>query len=62
MALVFRIKYGFLGQIFGESLKKFGKPIKYSKIENLVTLLQITPLVGFLTMAGKNRSIRENFS
>jgi hypothetical protein len=26
--------------IFGKTLKKFGKPIKKSKIENLVTLLQ----------------------
>jgi hypothetical protein len=39
-------------------LKKFGKPIKKSKIENLVTLLQLTPSVGFLAMAEKIRSIR----
>jgi hypothetical protein len=41
-------------------LKKFGKPIKKSKIENLVTLLQLTPLVGFPAMAGKIRSARGN--
>jgi hypothetical protein len=42
-------------------LKKFEKPIEKSKIENLVTLLQLTPLVEFLAMAGKIRSTRENF-
>jgi hypothetical protein len=42
-------------------LKKFGKPIEKSKIENLVTLLQLTPLAGFLAMAEKIRSTRENF-
>jgi hypothetical protein len=47
--------------IFGESLKKFGKSIEKSKIENLVTLLQLTPFGGFLTMAEKIRSTRENF-
>jgi hypothetical protein len=47
--------------IFGDNLTKFGKTIKKSKIENLVTLLQLTPLVGFSTMAGKIRSTRENF-
>jgi hypothetical protein len=34
-------------------LKKFGKPIKKSKIENLATLLQRTPAVGFPAMAEK---------
>jgi hypothetical protein len=43
-------------------LKKFGKPIEKSKIENLVTLLQFTPLVGFIAMAEKIRNTRENFS
>jgi hypothetical protein len=42
-------------------LKKFGKSIEKSKIENLVTLLQLTPLVGFLAMAEKIRSTRGNF-
>jgi hypothetical protein len=42
-------------------MKKIGKPIEKSKIENLVTLLQLTPFVGFLEMVGKIRSIRENF-
>jgi hypothetical protein len=42
-------------------LKKFGKPIKKSKIEDLATLLQLTPLVVFLPMAGKIRNTRENF-
>jgi hypothetical protein len=42
-------------------LKKFGKPIEKSKIENLVTLPQLTPLVGFLAMAEKIRSTRGNF-
>jgi hypothetical protein len=42
--------------------EKFGKPIKKSKIENVVTLLQLTPLVEFLPMAGKIRSTSENFS
>jgi hypothetical protein len=42
-------------------LEKFGKSIKKSKIENLVTLLQLTPLVEFLAMAEKIRSIRGNF-
>jgi hypothetical protein len=42
-------------------LKKFGKPIKKSKIENLVTLLQLTPLVGFLPMAEEIRNTSENF-
>jgi hypothetical protein len=42
-------------------LKKFGKSIEKSKIENLVTLLQLTPRVGFLAMAGKIRTTRENF-
>jgi hypothetical protein len=41
--------------IFGESL------IKKSKFENRVTLLQLTPLVGFLAMAQKIQSTRENF-
>jgi hypothetical protein len=44
-----------------EILKKLEKPIEKSKIENLVTLLQLTPLVGFLVMAGKIRSTRGNF-
>jgi hypothetical protein len=34
-------------------LKKIEKPIKKSKIEKLVTLLQLAPLVGFLAMAEK---------
>jgi hypothetical protein len=38
--------------IFGENLKKFGKSIKKSKFENLVTLLLFTPLVGSLALAG----------
>jgi hypothetical protein len=42
-------------------LKKFEKPIKKSKIENLATLLQLAPLVGFLPTAGKIRRTRENF-
>jgi hypothetical protein len=46
--------------IFGESLKKFEKSIEKSKIENLVTLLQLRPLVGFLAMAEKIRSTRRN--
>jgi hypothetical protein len=40
-------------------LKKFGKPIEKSKIENLATLHQLTPLVGFLAMAEKFWSTRE---
>jgi hypothetical protein len=46
--------------IFGKSLEKFGKPIEKFKIENLVTLLQLRPPVGFLAMAGKIQSSREN--
>ncbi len=42
-------------------LKKFGKSIEKSKIEKLVTLLQLTPFVEFLAKAGKIRSTRENF-
>jgi hypothetical protein len=42
-------------------LEKFGKPIEKSKIENLVTLPHLTPLVGFLPMAGKIRSTRRSF-
>jgi hypothetical protein len=42
-------------------LKKNGKPIEKLKIENLVTLLQLTPLVGFPAMAEKIRSTRESF-
>jgi hypothetical protein len=42
-------------------LEKIGKPIEKSKIEILVTLLQLTLLVGFLPMAGKIRSTRRNF-
>jgi hypothetical protein len=34
-------------------LKKVGKPIEKSKVENLGTLLQLRPLVGFLAMAEK---------
>jgi hypothetical protein len=41
-------------------LKKIGKPIEKSKIESLVTLLQLTRLAGFLPMAGKIRGNREN--
>jgi hypothetical protein len=36
---------------FVEVLKEFGKTIEKSKTENLVTLLQFTPLVGYLAMA-----------
>jgi hypothetical protein len=36
-------------------------PIEKFKIENLVTLLQLTSLVGFLPMAGKIRSTRDKF-
>jgi hypothetical protein len=43
-------------------LKKFEKSIEKSKIENLATLLQPTPLIGFLAMAEKIRSTRENFA
>jgi hypothetical protein len=43
-------------------LKKFEKPNEKSKIENLVTLLQLTPLVGFPAMAGKIRSTCKKFS
>jgi hypothetical protein len=32
-----------------------------SKVENLATLLQLTSLVGFITMVGKIRNTRENF-
>jgi hypothetical protein len=39
--------------IFGENLKKIGKPIEKSKIENLATLLQLIPLVRLLAMAKK---------
>jgi hypothetical protein len=43
-------------------LKKFGKSIEKSKIENLVvTMLQLTPFVEFLAMAEKIRSTRGNF-
>jgi hypothetical protein len=42
-------------------LKKFEKSIEKSKIENLVTLLQLTPHVGFLAMAEKIRSTRGKF-
>jgi hypothetical protein len=42
-------------------LKKFGKSIEKSKIENLVTLLQLIRLVGFSAMAEKIQSTRENF-
>jgi hypothetical protein len=34
-------------------LKKFEKPIEQFKIENLITLLQLTPLVEFQAKAGK---------
>jgi hypothetical protein len=37
-------------------LKNFEKLIEKSKFENLVTLFQLTPPVGFLAMAEKNRS------
>jgi hypothetical protein len=36
-----------------EGLKKIGKPIEKIKIENIVTLPQLTPLIGFLAM-GEN--------
>jgi hypothetical protein len=42
-------------------LKKIGKPIKKFKFENVATLLQLTPLVGFLAIAGKIQSTRGNF-
>jgi hypothetical protein len=42
-------------------LKNFGKPIEKCKIENLATLLQLTPLVGFLAMAEKFGVFREIF-
>jgi hypothetical protein len=42
-------------------LKKFGKPIEKFKIENLVTLFQLTPHVGFIAMSGKILSTRQNF-
>jgi hypothetical protein len=42
-------------------LKKIEKPIEKSKIENLVTLLQLTPLVGFLAMTEKIPNTRGNF-
>jgi hypothetical protein len=45
---------------FGESLKKIDKPIVKSKIEKLVTLLRLPPLVEFLAMVEKIRSIRGN--
>jgi hypothetical protein len=48
--------------MFDVYLKKFGKPIEKSKIENLATLLQLTPLVGFLAMAEKIQSTRGNFA
>jgi hypothetical protein len=43
-----------------KSLKKSGKPIEKSKIENLVTPLQLTRL-GFLAIAEKFRSTRGDF-
>jgi hypothetical protein len=43
-------------------LKKFGKPIEKSKIENLATLLQLPSLVGFPAMAEKIQSTRGNFT
>jgi hypothetical protein len=45
--------------IFGKNFKKFEKPIEKFKIESLVTLLQLTTLVGFLAMAEKNLSTQE---
>jgi hypothetical protein len=42
-------------------LKKFGKPIEKSKIENLATLLHFTPPVGFPAMAEKIQGTRGNF-
>jgi hypothetical protein len=42
-------------------LKKFGKSVEKSKFENLVTLLQLIPLIGFLTKAEKIGSTRGNF-
>ncbi len=42
-------------------MNKFGNLLEKSKIDNLVTLFQLTPLVGFLPMAGKICSTRENF-
>jgi hypothetical protein len=42
-------------------LKKFEKAIEKSQFENLVTLLQLTPPVGFLPMAEKIRNARKNF-
>jgi hypothetical protein len=43
-------------------LKKFEKPIEKSKSENLLTLLQLTPLVGFLAMAEKIPKFPRKFS
>jgi hypothetical protein len=43
-----------------KNLKEVGQPIEKSKIENLVTLLQLTPLVGFPAMAEKIRGTRGN--
>jgi hypothetical protein len=42
-------------------LKEIGKPIEKSKIENLVTLLKLTPFVGFLAIAEKIHSTQGNF-
>jgi hypothetical protein len=56
-------------KIHGENLKilkmrsnKSGKPIEKSKNENLVTLPQLTPLLGFSVMAEKIQSARKKFS
>jgi hypothetical protein len=43
-------------------LKEIGKPIEKSEIENLVTLLQLTPHAKFLAMAEKIQSTRGNFT
>jgi hypothetical protein len=51
------------GTLIKHFWRKFEKFLKiYRKIENLVTLLQLTPLVGFLAMAEKIQSSRGNFS
>jgi hypothetical protein len=60
MAPIFTINWTQIKH-FCRKLKKIGNPIKKSKTENLATLLQLTPIVEFLAMAGKIRSTRENF-
>ncbi len=45
-----------------EICKKLENQSKNPKIENLATLLQLTPFVGFLAMAEKIRSTRGNIT